>query len=321
MKEGLREYLCTVTMGLLISVSNFATATGAESTFKECCGKCHVRPASVVRGVDGWGPRRGAVMRIGIAFIAFFLILSPGPLAAQSVSCGDLPPVAELGITKEQQLDNLLRRAIACVRARKFDLAIDIFSEMISLDPGNETAYVNRANAYIQSGQVPQGIADLSNVISLKPTFAEAWYNRGIGFLAEHKYERAIADFSETLRLKPDFARAYCNRGLALVRKQAYDRALDDLDIGLEKNPKLPLCHFARGDTYFHKGDYQKAVDDYTSGLKHVQNIEALSRRAEAYERLGEKEKALADFKVVLENAPTHKDALEGVARLSDTRE
>jgi hypothetical protein len=53
MKEGLREYLCTVTMGLLISVSNFATATGAESTFKECCGKCHVRPASVVRGLKG----------------------------------------------------------------------------------------------------------------------------------------------------------------------------------------------------------------------------------------------------------------------------
>ena len=53
MQEGLREYLWTVTMALLIAVSNFATATGAESTFKEYFGKCYARPASVVRGLSG----------------------------------------------------------------------------------------------------------------------------------------------------------------------------------------------------------------------------------------------------------------------------
>jgi tetratricopeptide (TPR) repeat protein len=68
---------------------------------------------------------------------------------------------------------------------------------------------------------------------------------------------------------------------------------------------------------YFHKKDYQTAVDDYMRGLQRIMDIEALSRRAEAYEQLGERDKALTDFKVVLDHVPKNKVALEGAARLS----
>lgn len=256
-----------------------------------------------------------------IAFVGFLFFLSPIRLAAEELSCSRVPPLTELGNTKETQLDSLLRKAITCVRSGKPELAIDLFSEMISIDPDNEAAYLNWANAYIQSGQVAQGLADLSFLINLKPTFAEAWFNRGIGYLAASKYERAIADFGETLRLKPDFARAYCNRGLALVRKGAFDRALEDLDVGIEKSPNSEMCHFARGDVFLHKEEYQKAVDDYTNGLRIKPNIGILSQRAKAYEGLGEREKALADFKAVLAKVPTYKPAQDGLKRLSQTEE
>lgn len=81
------------------------------------------------------------------------------------------------------------------------------------------------------------------------------------------------------------------------------------------------LCQFARGDVYFYKDEYQKAIEDYTNGLNRVSNIEALSRRAEAYEKLGQRDKALADFKAVLEEAPGDKGAVEGVARLTPERQ
>ena len=144
-------------------------------------------------------------MWIKIALVGFSLLLSHTPLAAQSVTCDSVPPLAQVGVTKEQRLDNLLRRAIACVRAGKPDLAVDIFSAMITIDPGNESAYLNRANAYLQTRQFSLGIADLSHVISVRPSFATAWYNRGTAFLAQRKYERALADFGETLRLRPGF--------------------------------------------------------------------------------------------------------------------
>ena len=252
------------------------------------------------------------------ALVGVVVLVGLSRADAQSLSCGSVPPLAQVGSTKEQQLNELSRMAFACVKAGKLDLAIDIFSEIINLDPTNEKAYLNRASAYLQSRQFQLGIADLSHVISVKPTFAEAWYNRGIAFLAGRKYERAVADFGEALRLNPDFARAYCNRGLALVRKGAYDEALKDLKTGLEKDPSLPLCQLVRGDVQFQKGNYSKAVDDYTRGLAKIPNIEALSRRAEAYEKLGEREKALADFEAVLKHAPRHNRANQGIARLRE---
>jgi len=230
-------------------------------------------------------------MWIKIALVGFSLLLSHTPLAAQSVFCDSVPPLVQVGITKEQRLDSLLRMPIACVRPGKPDFAVDIFSTMITIDPGNESAWLNRANAYLQTRQLSLGIADLSHVISVRPSFATVWCNRSTAFLAQRKYERALADFGQTLRLRPSFTRAYCNHGRALIRKGEYDMALDDLNKGLEKDPDLTLCRFARGDVYFLKTDYQKAVEDYTIGLAVKPNIEALSRRAEAYEKLGEKQK------------------------------
>ena len=52
-QKRLRRCLWTAMTGPLFLVSSFATASGAESAFKEHCGKCHARPASVARGFTG----------------------------------------------------------------------------------------------------------------------------------------------------------------------------------------------------------------------------------------------------------------------------
>lgn len=44
---------------------------------------------------------------------------------------------------------------------------------------------------------------------------------------------------------------------------------------------------------------------------------QGLVKRGEAYEHLGEREKALADFKAAAEIAPGFKEAVEGVKRLT----
>jgi tetratricopeptide (TPR) repeat protein len=113
------------------------------------------------------------------ALIGFVILLPPDRVDAQGMSCSSIPPLAEVGSTKNEKLDGLSRMAFACVQAGKPELAVDFYSEIINLDPTNERAYLNRANAYLQNRQFQLGIADVSHVISGKPTFAEAWYNRG----------------------------------------------------------------------------------------------------------------------------------------------
>jgi tetratricopeptide (TPR) repeat protein len=125
--------------------------------------------------------------------MALILLSWPNTLSAETITCGTLPPFAQ-GQSKEEQLKYLLQRAIACVREGKPALSIEIFSEMIGIDPENDAAYLNRGNAYLQMGQIPLSIADFSWVISLKPETTEAWYNRGIAFIVAHKFDLGVAD-------------------------------------------------------------------------------------------------------------------------------
>ena len=52
MRRGPRKGWWAVRIGLLVAIGA-ATAAGAESTFNEHCGKCHARPASIMRGLKG----------------------------------------------------------------------------------------------------------------------------------------------------------------------------------------------------------------------------------------------------------------------------
>ena len=84
------------------------------------------------------------------------------------------------------------------------------------------------------------------------------------------------------------------------------------------KNANLALCHFVRGDAYVEKGEYQKAVKELSVGLDlKPGNPEALSRRGEAHEHLGERALAIADFRAALVLAPDLIDARTGVKRLT----
>lgn len=249
-----------------------------------------------------------------IAAIALILVGS-SPTFAES-TCGNLPALTE-GSSKDVKVDYLMRRAFACVQEGKPPLSVEIFSEIISIDPENEAAYLNRGSAYLQTGQPDSAIADFSKAISFKPDGVQAWYNRGIAFILLRKFERGVADLGEVIRLQPNFACAYCNRGLGLVRNGDLEKAKADLDTGIQKDPNLPLCYYARGDLYFEERQYENAIADFTKGLKLTPNIEGLSKRGMAYERLGQHDKALEDFNEVLKIAPTFKDALDGVKRLS----
>ena len=62
--------------------------------------------------------------------------------------------------------------------------AIDACTSIISLDPNNNGAYVNRGIAYRRAGDVDRAIADYDEAIHLNPRAADAFNNRGNAFRA-----------------------------------------------------------------------------------------------------------------------------------------
>ncbi len=246
------------------------------------------------------------------------LILTPiAGAVAEQLTCDGFPYLDDT-LSKDQRGKMLVEHGGICLREGKPLRSVSLFSELIGLEPDNMEAYLRRGVAYVQSGQTDLAIADFSHVISRTPEIVEAWYDRGAAFAARGQYEQAISDLTESIRLEPQFAQALCTRGFALLRKGDYDRALADLSTGIRQDPNVALCYYARGEVLFIKADYRKAVDDFTRGLRLKANVEGLTKRGEAYERLGNKEKALSDFRAALQLAPSFQRAREGINRLSE---
>jgi Tfp pilus assembly protein PilF len=249
----------------------------------------------------------------------FFLLLFPllsTPLPVLAASQCDGTPV-DSSLPDGQRADQLAKRAFACVKERKPVQSIALFSELISIEPNNFHAYLNRGSTYVRMGELDAGLKDYSHVIELEPDHFEGWYNRGSSRLVARQYDEAIFDLTEAIRLKPDLAYAYCNRGLGYLRKAEQEKARADFEKGLELRVDMPLCYAGLGDIKLADGKYQDAIEDLTRGINLKPTAEALAHRGTAYERLGESEKALRDYRSALSLSPGLKEAQTGTARLS----
>jgi len=284
------------------SKSNVDSAASFHGNFAEQC---------------GW---RTWIIQVALILLGLLCLLALSTrVEATPRKCASLPVGEDL--PKDARINALVKQGTECARERNLPGVIAAFSEVIGLDPNNMSAYLNRGTAYIQGGFIELGLSDFSYVIRKDPSILHAWYNRGSAFVAAGQYDAAIADLSEAIRLDPNFARAYCNRGLAWVKKRDYESALPDLERGIEKAVDMPICLYARGELHYLKGNYELAVQDFSKGIGVAPTLQGFESRAKTYERLGEHNKALADYKSALKIAPGHEHLVEAAKRLESSKE
>ncbi len=201
-------------------------------------------------------------------------------------------------------------RGEAHFRRGEHDRAVADFSEAIRLDPRNADIFAQRADAYVGTGQDDRAFVDLSEAIRLNPKFADALTKRGGIYQSKDDYDRAIADYSEAIRVDPNAANAYISRGEIYRRKGNYDAAIGDFTRAIRI---LPITHpySARGLAYLAKGDFDHAIADFTEVLrKYPNDTEALENRAAAHQAKGEYESAIDDYSKFIAQHPPFADSV-----------
>lgn len=200
----------------------------------------------------------------------------------------------------EPDTESYLQRGIEAHQRGDRIVAIDYYSEVISLEPDNwmlTTAYYNLGVAYYENGKVDCAILNYSNAIKRYPKYADAYFNRGAAYHEKGEYERAIEDSTEVIHLKPKYAAAYLNRGVTYREKGEYERAIEDYNKAIKLDPGYPSSYNNRGRAYHYKGDYGSAIEDYNKAIKlNPDFAEAFNNRGESWLHLGEWEKARSDL-------------------------
>lgn len=174
------------------------------------------------------------------------------PFAEGSAGSGDPDPepVAE-GTVPEQ----LLRRAKdAQARSRRTE-AIQIYRQLLALEPGNLAARNNLALLFESSGEPEMAIDELNAALRHHPDQVDILVNRGAIQGTLKRYAEAEADLRRAIRLSPGHGGAHFNLGLVLWKKGLPDEASDEFRRAVEADRQNPLAWYYLGDARNQAGD------------------------------------------------------------------
>ncbi|MFN3657217.1 MAG: tetratricopeptide repeat protein [Pseudolabrys sp.] len=186
------------------------------------------------------------------------------------------------------------------------DRALADFNEAIRLNPGRANTYLDRSVIWARRRDTDRAIADLSEAIRLDPNYTDAYARRARLFRDKEDHVRVIADLSRVMELrgKPTFE-DFIARAISYRLSGNPAAALDDVKRAGEGYPDM------RKASYFYQlgwnlellGRTDEAIEAMTAAIADDQSLYwAYFRRGVAYEKKGEREKALADLTKAADN-------------------
>jgi tetratricopeptide (TPR) repeat protein len=155
-----------------------------------------------------------------------------------------------------------------------------------------------------------QALADGVKAVELDANDAYGWVSRGAAYSNLNQPEKGIADLTQAIKLNPTHARAWSERGGLYNRIRQPAKAVADLTKAIELDPTLAPAWFNRGMSHHLLYEPSKTVADFTRALELKPNAPDVAHayrfRAEALVRLGDYERAAADFESALQRGPDH---------------
>jgi tetratricopeptide (TPR) repeat protein len=157
-------------------------------------------------------------------------------------------------------------------------------------------AYDYRAFADERLGNRSRALADYTQAIRFNPRDDYAYLQRGLIFLNSMRLDQATADFTRAHELDPKSPWPLADRGMAYAWKN--DRARAEADFaavrGIDR-ANIVVLH-GEGVLAMNAGNLENAVESFTAALRQEpSDTWSIQMRADAYQQMGEFEKARQD--------------------------
>jgi len=137
----------------------------------------------------------------------------------------------------------LLRDARGHLGLRRFDLAVEVATQAIRLDPRRSETYVIRAEALRKLNKSDRALADLALAIRLAPDRPAPYVIRAEIYRGRCQHDQAIADATQAIFLDPNSAAAYSIRASCRLTIGDPEGAAADQEELFRIDPIRPLVH------------------------------------------------------------------------------
>lgn len=217
----------------------------------------------------------------------------------------------------------LIRRGFLFKKMNKFDLAMKDYSHAILISPRGYS-YLERARCYKELKEYKKSEQDLfsslknrdgsengafmelgvvlpktGTKIQFTPDNKQILIYRAGEYYNQGKFDLAKDDYQAFLKIDPENDEIYHRLGMMLFeRMKNIDGAILNLSKAIEKNSRKNVYYLERGRMYFAKNDFLKAKDDFSKEIELAPtNGWGFMGRGDCYNKLGQKDLALKDYK------------------------
>jgi len=190
------------------------------------------------------------------------------------------------------QANKLLRQGI---KSEDPNEKIELFTQVIDLEPKNLDAYFQRGLAKNDIGDFLGAILDYTKVIFYQPD-ADSYYNRGNSKFNLADYVGASEDYEKAIDMDPELWDAVYNLGLVKSYLEDYKAAISNFDKLLKVFPYDTKTYRQRAMAHLELGNNKEAFLDFARNIIINEDSSAYYDRGYALLSLNYYNEALSDL-------------------------
>jgi transcriptional regulator with PAS, ATPase and Fis domain len=236
-----------------------------------------------------------------------------------------------------EPLEKATLEGIEAFEQGEYAQALDLFRDSHQKHPSSFFALRDMGHAAFHLQEDDQALDHYETALKLRRDLLDVNFNIGLIHLKRGRVGDATLSFSETLRLihpltpgrfylglfhtqKSLAIQCHLNLGMLYKQRGEVEKALDQYQTVLNEIPKNVLALGGLGDCLMTLDRYDKAIQVYKKALKILpegdEKLNIQNDLGVCYFKKSEMEKAIAEFKAVLQKNPNHVNAIYNLGQV-----
>lgn len=187
-------------------------------------------------------------------------------------------------------------RAVLHQRAGCYEEALRDYNAAIRWSPPYAEFHFNRAQTFNSLGRNHDAMTDYDRVLTLDPNHVAALSDRARLFFDQRNLPAARRDAELASSLSPDSPRLLCLLGLLDIKEGQLDQAFELFTRAIRVNASLPDAWANRATVLFMRGDLALAAADLTQALGLHQDANTFYNRGRVFEAQSKWTEAFEDY-------------------------